>query len=166
MKRKVIIILAVVVIIVVTISTIFIKQVKESARAAEQRKKIEHEWTLALKEVGKEGEVFSLSNTTPFEWDELYVVSGYYDLNVMIDLMGDKYKKVYSVSPDEVSARFMGTDLSTSWVFFYNGELVFKLETFYINTSTGGAERYLKDAKATVELKEGSDIICIKFKSN
>ncbi len=161
-KRRIIIVSAIVFVILAAVLVFILvidAQTKEYEKEKAWRDSIKQEWYNALKEKADGETKFKLSDTTPFEWDELYIASGYYLKEDMVKLLGEKSKEVFT-NADEGNPILLGTDLSTLWIFFLEDELVFELEDFDI-FSPGERIEKLKEEDAWVitRILEGSKTV-------
>ena len=90
-KNKIIIISAVALAILIAILiTIIVKDAQMLSKEQVLQDNITQLWYKALKERADGETRFKLSDTTPFEWDEVYIGSGYYDKEQMAKSFGSK----------------------------------------------------------------------------
>jgi c-di-AMP phosphodiesterase-like protein len=159
-----IIILAVVLtILIAVLIIIFIEdaQMKEFEKEQALEDSIKQLWYDALQEQADGETRFKLSDTTPFEWDEVYIGSGYYEKERLVNLLDQKSNEVFSEIEDKKPV-LLGTDLYTTWYFFLEDKLVFELGTFDI-FSPGERVENLREDDAWVTAKEykNSEVIYV-----
>ena len=163
-KRKSIIISAVGLVIIIAILVIILilnAQLKDLEKEQALNDSIKKEWYNALKGLADGETKFRLSEVTPFEWDEVYIASGYYEKETLKQLLGDK-SDAYFGSSYEKYMPSLGTDLSTTWIFFLDGELVFSLGTFDIfSPGERIGMRGEEDTWVTARILEGSEIVYV-----
>ena len=165
-KKRWMVTLAIIIVVAILAGTVIIienNKLREREAEREGKDELIQEWRNYLETVNDDETVFRLSDSTPFEWDEGYVVFGYYDLNQMEEAMGPKYSKVFSISPNDKAARLMGTDLSNHWIFFSNNEVVFEYHTFDITTGVNRIIHLTNDLLVTAKSYEDSDTINFDF---
>lgn len=158
-KRNIIIISAIgfALLIGVLVSILIIDaELKEKEQVQRQTEKIKQEWYSAIEAAADGQDKFLLYDTTPFEWDEVYIASGYFLESELAEQLGEKSKEIFS---DDAKPILMGLDLYTLWLFFFEDKLVFELGGFDIHSPGERVKRVSKEAYVTVEISKKYDMI-------